>query len=602
MTALNRLMTTASSADLEVLINRLNLTAAQSNQLLRGLEPKAGERLAHVGPHRIGGRSIDVGGRIVKETVGGWSVMQAGKEEIICDWPIRIETIFKTDAGNTLYEVAVHCSNVPVKLIIAEEDLKRSTLLDVVACEMKNNYGLPLNFTLRKWAKKSFAIAMQFSEPQLVMHSDRIGWTQERNRFQFPQFSILYGGRIDPTPMPSREPDPVRPASELSAPAPARESVARLSRCSPETQIIWALAACVSHNLLAGNCLREPLGVVLDGQFALETGVSAATALGCSSVDVALRGNASILQYISKECGAHDFLSLVRFPGNAKPQINTAWLDDPHLRLAILPLPPAAAIAVSAHPGFVRIRAHEYPQPLGLLASAARWIIPAYLEDLCRRHKQIYTWVEENDLLSLLHDMAEWLARTGGDPKAVLAGQKVLAFDSRSPALAFVELVENMRRADQIRYAVSPAETSGTAKIPVAVVEHGSAAGQTSAVEVRLGVINEVLRKQRVPVIRPDDVRTDLESQSAWRGTVPGEAEEDWLIDADWWGTQTATVRKKLRPYSSPNSRTVPLDEPSEREFPAQDVDPGTTQVAFDGPPEGEIPAPPPPTLIERTP
>ena len=569
VTALNHLMTTASAADLEVLIGRLKLTASQNRELLQGLRGDASERLAHLGPQRIGGKSINVRGQLVEETEGGWSVKKSRQEEIICHWPIRIESIFKSDAANTRYEVAVHCSDKPVKLIIAEAELKHSTLLDLVSGELRKTHGLQLNFTARKWAKASFDMAMQFSDPQIVMHSDRIGWTQERHRFQFPQFSILNGGSIDPTPMPFLQPDPCRPASELSVPYPCREAVARLSRCSPETQIIWALAACVTHNLLAGSYLGAPLGVVLDGQFALETGVSAATALGCGSVDVDRRGNASIRQYVSDECGTHDFLSVVHFPGHSKPQFNTAWLDDPHLRHAILPLPSAAAIAVSSHQGFVRIRAHEYPQPLGLLISPARWIIPAYMANLCRRNMEIRTGVKKNDLLSVLDDMAEWLELLGGAPKAVLAGQEVLAFDSRSPALACVELVEIMRRADLIRSAVSPGGTSGSAKIPVAVSEHSSEAGQASAVQIRLGVINEVLRKQRLPAIHPDEVRADLESLSAWRGAMPGEEEDAWLIDADWWGEQTAAVRKKLRPHSSPNEMQLPNDGPSEREFPA---------------------------------
>ena len=570
VSALRQHLTTLNHADLEVLVGRLNLTSDENDALLNGLGGEASERLAHVGPHRIGGKTIEVEGQIVDETAGGWIAKKAGREEVICGWPIRIQTIFKTDAGNTHYEVFVQCPNEPVTLVIAESELKRTNLFDMVACELRNVFNLQFHYIRRKWAKKSFAIAMRFSEPKIVIHSDRIGWCQERQRFQFPQFSILSGGSIDPTPMPIRHADHFVPASALPIPSTGREAVVMLSRCSPETQIIWALAACVAHNLLAGNCVREPLGVVLDGRFARETGVSAATALGCGSVDVAYRGKSSILQFVSTECGAHDFLSVIRFRGNTKPQLSTAWLDDPNLRNAILPLPSYAAIAVSSHRGFVRIRSDEFPQPLGPLSSAAEWIIPAYLEDVCRRKKLINLWVRDNELLSVLSDMAEWLERMCGNPKAVLAGENVLACDTRSPALAFVELAEQMRCAKDIACVEAQAEGAVPAKAPVAIIEHRRAADQPPAVQVRHWVINELLQQKRAPAIRPDDVQADLVTRSAWLGVSPEEQGSSWLIDAGWWNQTIAAVRQNSDLSIRAGSRKGPIDGPSEREFPSQ--------------------------------
>ena len=116
-----------------------------------------------------------------------------------------------------------------------------------------------------------------------------MGWWQDRSRFQFPHFAILNNGDVEYAPMPvhgQHEP----PASHLSAVSSSRDSVLRLSGDSPEVRIIWALAACFVHNLLAGNCLQEPLGIVLDGEFAHETGKAAALTLGCGQAEVGHRG------------------------------------------------------------------------------------------------------------------------------------------------------------------------------------------------------------------------------------------------------------------------------------------------------------------------
>ena len=64
VSALRRHQTTLNHADLEVLVDRLNLTPAENNALQNGLGGEASERLAHIGPHRIGGKSIKVGGKL----------------------------------------------------------------------------------------------------------------------------------------------------------------------------------------------------------------------------------------------------------------------------------------------------------------------------------------------------------------------------------------------------------------------------------------------------------------------------------------------------------------------------------------------------------
>jgi len=545
VTALRHQMDNLQPADLDILLSRMNLTADQCRCLVRGLGESAGERLAHSGSHRIGRKSIIVRGQTIIECENGWSIRRSRKDESICNWPIRIERVYRMRSGDDQYEVSVHCSKEPVKLIIAQNKLKSSTLFDLVSDELEVTGNHHLQYAVRKWAKESFSIAMKFSEPQFVNDSDRVGWVPDRHRFQFPKFSILNNGDVDSKPMPIH--DRSCPATDLSAPLPCREFVALLSRISAETQIIWALAACITHNLLVGNCLREPLGVILDGRYARETGVNAAHALGCGEVDVADRGKAKISDYVSSRCGAHDFPTVVNFGAHSEYRISATWLDDPSLRQAVLPLPSCTAIAVSSHQGFVRICMNDHPQPLGRLTLAAQWIIPSYLEDLCHRKKQFRAWDRDNSLLTVLGDLAEWFERAGGNPKAVLAAQKVLTFDSRSLAMAFVELAEQMRDSSKIRFASPVGHTPGSARIPIAVIDRQLDAGWPQVMQVNTGTMNEVLRKNFAPAIHLDDVQSDLVTQAAWHGIVPTEHGDDWLIRAEWWTRQINTIRRKLR-------------------------------------------------------
>ena len=77
-----------------------------------------------------------------------------------------------------------------------------------------------------------------------------------------------------------------------------------------------------------------------------------------------------------------------------------------------------------------------------------------------------------------------------------------------------------------------------------AIRAHQAQAGQTPVVQVKIGVINEVLCKKSAPAIHPGDVLADLIAQSAWCGTLPTPTGEDWSIDAEWWSQGMKWVRR----------------------------------------------------------
>ncbi len=570
VSALRRLLPSLPKAQADVLLDSLELSPRESEKLQQGLGGSAGERFSDLTPHRLRGKQIPVGSFTVEETSEGWIARKPGVEQLICNPPIRIETIYRTESRDVAYGIAVRRENDTLRLMAVESDLKRSTLFDFVAVELRNGFNEHLEFIRHKWARLSMSLALQFSKPEIIPYAGRVGWNPSRLRFQFPQFAILNNGEIDTTPMPAIHKDRDVPGTELATPFSCRQSVAMLSRATSETQLIWALAACVAHNLLAGNCTREPVGVVLDGAFAHETGERAARALGCGSVHTLERGNESVFKFISTQCGAHDFPSVVDFGTNSRLEITTAWIDAPQLRRAILSLPTYAAIAVSLHRGFVRIRSHELPLPLGPLSSATGWIIAAYLEDVCRRKKLIEFRANQNEIISVLHDMAEWLERCGGDPKTVLAGEKLLVFDFNSPATAFVELVERMRSEGDIVTIVGHTTEAVRSKTPGAIVEPSGDDIQSEPIQIRHVVINEVLRRKRTPAIRTDDIQADLETLSAWRGMIDQDDQDSiWLIDADWWNRTAAAIRRKPR-RSPATFRKVAIDGPTEGEDSAE--------------------------------
>lgn len=564
--ALQRSMPLLPKPELEVLLGSLQLSPRESEMVQRGLNGAASERFAELTPHRIQCKQVPVGAFTVEETQDGWIARKEQVEQLICNRPIRIESIYQIDSVDVAYGISVRMDDSTAKFVATKADLKHDSLFDFVAWQLRNEFNEHLEFVPHKWGKLALSLALQFSKPEIIPHADRVGWNQARMRFQFPRFAILNSGQIDSTPMPKFDEDRDIPGENLVAPSCNRQAVAMLSRRTSETQFVWALSACVVNNLLAGNCTRESFGIVLDGDYSHETGVRTAKALGCSTVCTDERRSNSLLHFISARCGAQDFPSIIQFPSDGRPEITSAWIDEVNLRRAILPLPTPAAIAVGLHRGFVRLRSHDHPHPLGALVSSAGWLIPSYLEDLCGRKKQIRFWSGRNEIISVLHDMAEWLERCGGDPKAAFAGEKLLVFDSLSLAEAFVELVEWMQSPCDLWSDDGLKPKSSRSKVPLVIHEPSGNSDEGRLVQVRHMAINEILRQKRAPAIRLDDIRADLEAQSAWRGmSNHDEHGSMWSIDAEWWNRTTASARRKLRPASS-QPRNVLNDGPVERE------------------------------------
>ena len=148
------------------------------------------------------------------------------------------------------------------------------------------------------------------------------------------------------------------------------------------------------------------------------------------------------------------------------------------------------------------------------------------------------------------------------------SSQKTLMFDSCSVALAFVELTEQLREAQEISFSSPGGPTTHAVRAPLAVIEHPAAGELPSVVQVKLGTINDVLSKKHVPTLDPSDVQADLVENSAWSGTVPTEDGEDWLVNAEWWQQQIRMIRLKRRPQTASNAAKFHKDGPDKQQTP----------------------------------
>ena len=100
-----------------------------------------------------------------------------------------------------------------------------------------------------------------------------------------------------------------------------------------------------------------------------------------------------------------------------------------------------------------------------------------------------------------------------------------------------------------IRFASPEAPALDNSRIPTAVIAHDAQPGHPPVLQVKIGVINEVLHKKSAPAIHPGNVQADLMACSAWCGNVHASAGEDWFLSAEWWLQQAKRVcRNRYQP------------------------------------------------------
>jgi hypothetical protein len=325
----------------------------------------------------------------------------------------------------------------------------------------------------------------------------------------------------------------------------------------PEVPIFLATAACLAHNLLAPAMNYPPSGILLDGEGARCTGAAAALAMGCVDLDLRkrLRGE-YVRDRLNDVCCRHDWPVVLNLFAGHPPRVTAQWAESPGPKNAILPLGEYATLSLATNPGFNLISSAEPAAPLGALRGVAQKLIPAYFEDLCKRR----LWIDRRTKThpqDILHDMADWIQRAGGNPRPVIAAQNVLWVGGKKPERLFLELIfrlydgghiqmigEGYRRRKRGVPAIecrlmdilsaTNMQRSASEDKQAVVTSPSVSQGEQAVLWVPVLAINRVLGRQGAPAV---NLRRILDALQGKEGFL-GEAEDGWLFDKVWWAAQ----------------------------------------------------------------
>ncbi len=533
--ALQRRLQKATPDQAEELLLELGITGGELREFISTCRSKLAKRLQGIHDGRTSVRKISYGRHVICEDEGGWSVEGAiinacgdrNPHHRICDVVVRIEHILRTSNNRSYYRGIVRFGGKTIPFTEKVETLDKGTWAWLKSLLTANGLGAPTG--LGPWIRKIMDIAIRFCPPDVIWEADVVGWDVERKQFNFPKFAIRLPGEVVDDHV-CLLTDPHVPGRDLIKPESlGQQALQALSEHNVETQIFWAVAACVANNVMAPALNFVPRGILLDGLGAQAIGAAIAVRLGCSEFDVR---DVVAAKRTMQSCGNHHWPALLRFGKTLNLGALDAWLSTGVTRQVIFEMPTATASVLGIRQQWNIVICHRKLGSMQLVTDAAPRVLPAYVQDVCERR----LWVPQkhpDETDNTLDDMSSWFHRQGGDPTAVLQARRVLRIPGRPLGeVYFMELIRYLYKEghlENIQWGFD--NTRG--QVPK-IVDHRKQnqiwipqRSMTDLVEAVASIPLDLLLVTRA-----------LKQCGCLQGEVEQRGKMSWVVDATWFDKQ----------------------------------------------------------------
>jgi len=527
--ALQRHLKTLDDAGVDDALSTLKLRGRELDEFIQCCRQELQERLRFINSNKTYAIREIFEGKGVLQKSNGWFLERGG--ECISNAVVVIEQVLTTLDHKSYYRGHVKFDGNIYPFLEKSSTLDRG-MLNWVHAYLRDRCRAGIAEFYPSWNKKSIRLATLFSKPHYARGVEVIGWDAVNRQFNFPQFAIGVGGKIAKDF--SCLFDNIRvPARELIAPAVfPRQHLADLGDRNDETQIFWAVTACVAANIIAEAVNRNQLPIILSGDGAIGIGNPAALRLGCVPLmDDTDRIPPSLLPEHHWNSG---WPSLVRYPAAS---VIFTWFEQTQARRCIFSLT-ALAGDVMALRGVANII--RQPRKLGslqLLQHAAAYVLPHYLQDLYSRG--LFLPGEKPDLATdVLYDIAGWFGRNGGNRDAVEMAIQILHTPrERSASDHFCNMVFQLNRDGKFPYVRSDFNTIDAASTIVEIEKQGR------CVWVSQDRFSDIVRAGCG--LAPDLllITKALQDQGVLLSEPALEQVRGWLLPYDWWNQQLSKWR-----------------------------------------------------------
>ncbi len=509
----------------------LNLPRSELDSFVEGCRDELRERLQLIFDHPSFANHVLFEGRQVCVKSDGWYLSK--KDERISNAVVHLEHTLITADKRSYYRGVIKFNGAAYPFTEKTTTLK-SGMLSWAQAHLRDHARAGVSEFYPSWDKKSLQLAIKFHAPKQMDGVDVIGWDKANRQFNFPKFAIQAGGVVT-TDFACLFDNETLPAQDLPAPGMIpRTHVAALAEHNDETQIFWAVAACVAANVIASAVNRNQTPILLSGSGAHGIGGSAAVRLGCQTLRLAERTPRSQPQTRLPDRGVCGWSSLV---DGVLDIAQFGMIDQEEAKNCIFNLNAMAGKVVALRGRANLITHNRQLGSLQLLHHAALFVIPNYIQDLYKRN--IFLPGELPDLAAdVLHDMADWFSQLGGDRTAVEAANLILSTPHSKPASDyFCELAFRLFEDGELSHKHASFEALDTSTAIVLIDEpekrvwisqdrFSDAVKSAGGIAPDLLLITKSLAEQEILVSEPS-----LKQKHGW------------LVRASWWNLKLQTWR-----------------------------------------------------------
>ena len=508
---------------------KLGLCGNALSEFIAGCREDLKARMTFVEAHKLMAAKVKFEGHWIFEKPDGWYLDKT--DERISNAIVKIDRVLTTTDKRSYYRGRIKFNGEVYPFTEKATTLDKG-MLAWMQVYLRDHCRAGICEFYPSWNKKSLQLAVKFSAPRYAQGVEIIGWDSENRQFNFPSFAIKAGGEI--THEYSCLFDNMQvPARELPEPSTfPRKYLSDLGEQNDESQIFWAVTACVAANILAPAVNRNRLPLLLVGEGAQGVGTSAAFRLGCPDL---FNGPCD---RSGPNLPEHSWLK--GWPSVVTgriPPTRTGWLDQHPALNCIFSVSDVTGKVLAMRGRANMIEHHRKLGSMQLLYHAAQVVLPYYLQDLYQRN--IFLPDDQPDLAAdVLYDMANWFSRNGGNSDAVEAAAKILFTPTRKAASDyFCELAFQLHAEGLLLHEKAAFCDRGNAGIIeitdkadllwISQNRFSDAVQQAGKIPPDLLLITKSLTERGVLVSEP-----------------AVQQEHGWLIQSSWWHDKLTEWRK----------------------------------------------------------
>lgn len=530
---LSKLFAEMSDSAIEEVLRQLALRGLDFDEVTSRLRKDVRDRVTEILDVKQRIRQIRVDAGVITEQSDSWFHRKTSTvpkrfevSELICDAVLIIdEIIHRSGTDDTCYRGRVRYRGKEAGFCEMVKTIERRPtawlrqfVLDKFHATLRYNAGFSASL---------LPIAIRFRKPDYVEGLAAVGWNEREARFEFPAFSIAYGGGVRKHgDLPNVGEVPclrLRPPEPCSA-----ADIEAITADELGAGLIWSSMAAILTSVIAPAVREEAPAIGMFGMGATATCSKVAEAMGCLSERLTMLKSRKML-HLRSRMAEHNWPMLIDYRYGNSLTGAERWLeahsDSPVP--CITALSEQTALAAKCTEQWLVISSRRSANWNASLNEPIRRITVAYLDSFCRRKPNFHAKLQEMSLAeAVTEDLRQFVSAVHKSGNSVADVANYMAFNDATTAVeALVEVLAS--QISKGRLQIVPESYSKTGDVR-------SIVQRTDGLLISRRLFSPQARQIRIRTLDQLRITAILAANNA----LVGEEEHGWVVSQRWWNKQ----------------------------------------------------------------